>query len=129
MYNVLIVDDHEEVRAVVRATLEEGPYEFFEAANGADGIDQARIVRPDLVVLDITMPGGIDGYDVCSAIKKHPATRAARVLMLTARGQQVDLHRGRLAGCDAYLIKPFSPDHLARTASLLVEPRQLPRVF
>ncbi len=128
MYNVLIVDDHADVRAVVRATLEDGPYEFFEAANGADGIDQARIVRPDLVVLDVTMPGGVDGYDVCSAIKQDAATRHARVLMLTARGQQVDLHRGRLAGCDAYLIKPFSPDHLFRTAGLLVEPRKLPKI-
>ena len=127
MYNVLIVDDHADVRAVVRATLEEGPYEIFEAANGADGIDQAAIIRPDLVVLDITMPGGIDGFEVCAALKQNPKTRCARVLMLTARGQQVDLHRGRLAGCDAYLIKPFSPDHLARTASVLVEPRELPR--
>lgn len=128
MYNVLIVDDHEDVRAVVRATLEGGPYEFFEAANAADAVDQARIARPHLVVLDVNMPGDLDGFDACAAIKQDPATRNARVLMLTARGQQLDLHRGRLSGCDAYLIKPFSPDHLARTAALLVEPRRLPQL-
>lgn len=125
MFNVLIVEDHDDVRAVVRAALEDGSFDVFEASNGADGIVQANIVQPDLVLLDVSMPGEVDGFDVCSAIKGHARTRHARVVMLTARCMQTDLHQGRLSGCDAYVMKPFSPAQLLRTAHALL--RRTPR--
>lgn len=123
MSGVLVVDDQDDVRAVVRATLEGGAYSIHEAANGPDGLERARLLRPDVVVLDVMMPGGLDGYSVCAALKAHPATRHARVVMLTARCQMQDLHQGRLKGCDAYVMKPFSPAHLLQTVHSLLKHR------
>ncbi len=123
MPDILVVDDHDDVRAVVRAALEAGPYEVHEAANGAEGLHCARDVRPDVVVLDVTMPGELDGYAVCSALKSDPKTQHARVVMLTARCRVHELHLGRLGGCDAYVMKPFSPEHLLRTVRSLLKRR------
>jgi CheY-like chemotaxis protein len=123
MFNVLIVEDHDDVRAVVRTTLDDGQFEVFEACNGVEGIKTAAALRPDLVFLDVNMPGKIDGFEVCSTIKRHSRTRHARIVMLTARCLHADLHQGRLAGCDAYVMKPFSPDHLLLTAHALMRCR------
>ena len=75
----------------------------------------------DLAVFDVMMPGGLDGYQVCEKIKADPILRdATKVILLTARGQRTDLERGQTAGCDAYLVKPFSPIDLLDTVDRLV---------
>ncbi len=125
MSAILVVEDHDDVRAVVRAALEDDAYEVFEAANGATGLSCALQLQPDVVLLDVMMPGALDGFSVCAALKQHAATAHTRVVMLTARCMTVDLHRGRVSGCDAYIMKPFSPEQLRQTVHSLLKHRVL----
>jgi two-component system, OmpR family, phosphate regulon response regulator PhoB len=108
--SVLIVDDQSEIRELIRATLEfEDGYTLHEAENGDQGLAEVQRLRPDLVVLDVMMPGGRDGLQVCRAVKTDPALKKTRVILLTSRGESADRQAGNQAGADAYLIKPFSP--------------------
>jgi CheY-like chemotaxis protein len=72
------------------------------------------------MLLDVMMPGGLDGYQVCEEIKLDPDLRNTMVILLTARGQRTDIERGQAVGCDAYLVKPFSPIELLDTVDRLV---------
>ena len=109
MKRVLIVEDQADIRKLIRMTLELEPYELHEAANGADGLHLAVALQPDLILLDVMMPGALDGLQVCARVRALPALQATRVVLLTARGQAQDRAAGQRAGADAYLIKPFSP--------------------
>lgn len=109
MKKILIVDDQPEVRELVEVTLDIGDYQIYQAADGTSALTMAVQVRPDLVILDVTMPGGMDGYQVCQRLRSNPVTASAAIVMLTARGQDVDRQRGKDAGADDYFIKPFSP--------------------
>ncbi len=106
---ILIVEDQTDLRKLVRMTLEFGDVEIHEAENGAEGLRLAGALRPDLVLLDVMMPGALDGYQVCQRIKADPRLKGVKVVLLTARGQQTDLEHGQKVGSDAYLVKPFSP--------------------
>ena len=117
---ILIVDDQGELRKLVRMTLEYADYELHEAENGARALELVGSVRPTLVVLDVMMPGGMDGLEVCEIIKARPETRNTKVLILSARGQFADLEAGRHAGADGYLVKPFSPLELIEKAERLL---------
>ena len=115
MKRVLIVEDQPDIRKLIRMTLEFGEYELLEADNGVDGLNTAIAARPDLVLLDVMMPGELDGFQVCERIKSRPDLKHIKVVMLTARGQQTDLNAGDKAGANAYLTKPFSPLELIDT--------------
>lgn len=112
---ILVVEDNPDIRMLILMTLDFEAFEIHEADNGTNGLRLARVLKPDLVLLDVMMPGEMDGYQVCEAIKNDPALSAVSVIMLTARGQQADLLAGEKAGCDAYLTKPFSPLELIDT--------------
>jgi two-component system, OmpR family, phosphate regulon response regulator PhoB len=120
MKRVLIVEDQADIRKLIRMTLEFEDYEIHEATDGASGLRVARSIRPDLMLLDVMMPGELDGLQVCHQIKKDPATASIRVVLLTARGQARDREVGREAGADEYLIKPFSPLQLIDTIERLL---------
>jgi CheY-like chemotaxis protein len=120
MKKILIVEDQPNIRKLVTMTLEFGEYELFEAEDGGAGMQAMERVRPDLVLLDVMMPGDLDGYQVCQRIKSRPELRGTVVVLLTARGQKEDLDTGRRAGCDAYLVKPFSPLELIDTVDRLL---------
>ena len=109
MKSVLIIEDHADIRRLLRLTLELEDYAIHEAANAPVGLAAARELRPDIVLLDVMMPGGFDGLECCRRLKADPATRHVRVVMLTARGHSHDCEAGLAAGADAYLVKPFSP--------------------
>ena len=106
---ILIVEDQPDIRKLIWMTLEFGDYELHEAENGDDGWRKAQAFRPHVMLLDVMMPGSMDGLQVCTKIKSDPALRDIRIIMLTARGQKTDIEAGMAAGADAYLIKPFSP--------------------
>ncbi len=120
MKRVLIVEDQADIRKLIRMTLEFEPYEIHEAANGVNGLQLAGEVMPDLILLDVMMPGEIDGLQVCARVRTNPALRATRVVLLTARGQTHDRDAGQQAGADEYLIKPFSPLQLIETIERLM---------
>ncbi|MEI7612586.1 MAG: response regulator [Betaproteobacteria bacterium] len=114
---VLIVEDQADIRKLVRMTLSISNAEVFEAESGERGFMMARSLRPDVVLMDVMMPGDIDGYQACRKIKDDPNLRSTSVVMLTACGQKSDLVAGEAAGADAYLVKPFSPLHLLDTVT------------
>lgn len=105
----LIVDDQGDVRRLLRLTLAPLAWEVHEADNGGDAIRLARSLRPDVVLLDVMLPGGVDGLEVCRSIKADPANAGTFVIMLSARGQHWDIEAGMRERADRYIIKPFSP--------------------
>jgi DNA-binding response OmpR family regulator len=103
---ILVVEDHPTVREVLRTLLGMEDYEVAVAPNGEAGLALADILEPDVVILDVSMPG-LNGYEVCRAIKSRASD--TRIVMVTARTSEEDERVGREAGADAYLRKPFSP--------------------
>ncbi len=114
MKKILIVEDQDEIRELIRVTLEFDDYEIDEAPNGDIGLAKAGRFLPDLILLDVMMPGGLNGLQVCARVKADPVMREAKVILLTARGQESDRQAGLAAGADEYLIKPFSPLELMK---------------
>lgn len=112
MQRVLIVEDQRDIRELIRLTLELEDVEIHEAANGPDGLAAAQRLQPQLVLLDVMMPGGMDGFQVCERIRATPQLKRTRVVLLTARAQPEDRARGLKAGAHEYLTKPFSPREL-----------------
>lgn len=109
MKKVLIVEDHADIRALVRMTLElEQDYELHEAPDGMAGLEMARELKPDVMIVDLMMPR-LDGIALCKAVRADAALRHTRIVMLTARGRDEDRRAGLDAGADTYLVKPFSP--------------------
>ena len=115
MKKVLIVEDHADIRKLLHMTMEFEDFEIHEAASGAVGLEMARELAPDMVLLDVMMPGPLSGLEVCRAIKANPALRHTKVVMLTARGQAEDRRNGMQAGADEYLVKPFSTIEVLET--------------
>lgn len=111
---VLVVEDQEDNRRIVRDLLASAGYETLEAENGEDGIAVAAAERPDLILMDIQLPL-IDGYEATRRIKADPALRAIPVIVVTSYALSGDEAKAREAGCDAYVTKPFSPRQLLAT--------------
>jgi two-component system, OmpR family, alkaline phosphatase synthesis response regulator PhoP len=108
---VLICDDEPYIRESVSYVAREEGFEVLTAEDGQEALETARRERPDLVFLDLMMPRK-NGFQVCEALKEDDATREIYVIILTARGQEVDRERGVKVGADEYLTKPFSPRKL-----------------
>ena len=121
MRKLLIVDDEDGVRALVRMTLDSGRYEIIEAREGNEALALAREHRPELVLLDVMLPD-ISGLDVCRELKGDPDLAATTVVMLTARAQTTDLGDAEEAGADGYFTKPFSPIALTRKVEDILGP-------
>ena len=109
MKKILIVDDQVQVRELVEVTLRVGNYRIFEANNGKQAIEMAKKKKPDLIIMDIMMPGKIDGLEATRILKNEKETKNTIIVMLTAKGQEADKQKGYEAGADDYFIKPFSP--------------------
>lgn len=116
---VLLCDDEEVLRQLVRATLDNGDYSIVEATDGDESLDLARRLQPDLIVLDMMMPGR-SGLEVLRELRADPETAATPVIMLTARARESDRNEAASAGADRYLAKPFSPLELISVVEELV---------
>ncbi len=108
MSHILIVDDHSDIRRLLTITLGKA-HEIIEAEDGVSALEAVRRHHPKFVLLDVMMPGEMDGLQVLDAIKGDPATQDILVAMITARGQTGDGDDARKRGADAYFVKPFSP--------------------
>jgi CheY-like chemotaxis protein len=108
MKKILIVDDNVDVRRLIRIALGQ-TFNIFEAEDGPSGLQKVRDLHPDLVVLDIMMPGKMDGLQVLDIIRADPDLQSIRVVLVTAKGQVSDAEVGIQRGADAYFVKPFSP--------------------
>ena len=117
---ILLVDDEPYILRSLGYLLTREGYTVETVSNGEEALARVRELRPPLVFLDIMMPR-MNGYEVCAQIKQDPALADTYVIMLSAKGQQVDRERGLLGGADEYMTKPFSPREIAqRVRSLLV---------
>ena len=110
MKRILIVEDVEYNRDLLVQLLED-EYEILTAADGATGIEVAARHRPDLILMDLSLPG-VDGWEATRRLKARPETQATPVIALTAHAMQGDEERARACGCDDYLTKPIDEDQL-----------------
>ena len=108
---ILLVDDEEDLRKMLKFRLEAVNYEVREAGDGQEGLDKARSSWPDLIILDLMLPK-IDGYKVCRMIKFDEKHKHKPIIMFTARAQEKDKLIGKEMGADAYITKPFEPEVL-----------------
>jgi DNA-binding response OmpR family regulator len=116
---VLIIEDERDIRDLLAFHLEREGYTVAKAGNGADGLRLARAASPDLILLDLMLPE-MDGFEVCRRLRQDPATQAVPLVMLTARGDEVDRVLGLELGADDYVVKPFSPrEVVARVRAVL----------
>ncbi len=117
--NILIVDDEEDVLELVKYNLNKNGYNTITSTSGEDALAKTRSKQPDLVILDLMLPG-IDGLEVCKKIKSDTITEMIPIIMLTAKGEESDIVTGLELGADDYVIKPFSPKVLiARVRRIL----------
>jgi two-component system cell cycle response regulator DivK len=105
---ILVVEDHEENRRILRDLLTSAGYEMIEAVTGEEGVAFAETHRPDLILMDIQLPG-LDGYEATRRIKTNPALHQIPVIAVTSYALSGDDVKAREAGCDDYVTKPFSP--------------------
>ena len=108
MKRILVVDDEEKIRSIIRKYGEFEGYEIVEATNGMEAIEKAKAADYDVIIMDVMMPE-LDGFSACAEIKKFSSTP---VIMLSARGEEYDRIHGFEAGVDDYVVKPFSPKEL-----------------
>jgi DNA-binding response OmpR family regulator len=111
MAKILIAEDERDIRDLVAFTLRFAGHEVFAAANGAEAVEMAPNVNPDLILMDVRMPR-MTGYEACKAMKANSDLKDIPVVFLTARGQESEIQQGLDAGAEEYLLKPFAPDHL-----------------
>lgn len=105
---ILVLDDEEDLLELVRFNLTKEGYDVICAATGEEGLNAAKENLPDLIILDLMLPG-IDGLDVARALKNNESTKNIPIIMLTARGEEADIVTGLELGADDYITKPFSP--------------------
>ncbi len=117
---VLLVDDDAALRRLVGTTLGTQHFELLQATDGEEALRIARQQHPELVLLDVNMPK-LDGFEVCRRLKSEAETSTIKVVMLSARGTDIDRARGREAGADDYFVKPFSPIQLLNKVYALLE--------
>ncbi len=116
---ILVVDDELDLVKLVQYNLEKDGYQAMSAANGEDALVVARKERPELVLLDLMLPG-MDGLEVCKKLKADPDTAGIAIIMVTAKGEEADITAGLKLGADDYVTKPFSPKELvARVQAVL----------
>jgi DNA-binding response OmpR family regulator len=121
MPKVLIADDQESMRSLIRVTLDSGHFEILEASDGRTATQVARSEQPDLVFLDWTMPG-LSGLEVCRTLREDPVTAETKIVMVTGRTELDEQAAGFAAGADDYITKPFSPLELLDKVSEVLGP-------
>jgi DNA-binding response OmpR family regulator len=108
---VLIVDDEANIVISLEFLMEQAGYELRIARNGQEALEQVAAFEPDLILLDVMMPN-INGFDVCRRVRENPDWQNIKIIMLTAKGREVEMTKGLALGADAYITKPFSTKEL-----------------
>ena len=119
---VLIVDDEPNIVAALEFLLEKNGYQVQVAANGEEALAQLDDFSPDLVLLDVMVPK-MSGYEVCQRMRAQPKWRDIKIVMLSARGREVEVEKGMSLGADLYVTKPFSSAELVATIGGLLSPQ------
>ena len=121
-HRILIADDEPNIVASLEFLMRRCDYEVCVARDGDEALQLAESFRPDLVLLDVMMPRR-SGFEVCRLLRENPGLRSMRIVMLSARGRDVEVDKGLALGADAYVTKPFSTKELvAKVRELLPQP-------
>ncbi|WP_344766773.1 response regulator transcription factor [Aeromicrobium panaciterrae] len=122
MPRVLVVDDTASIRFLIRTNLELAGFDVHEAVDGVDCLEvlSRTEVLPDAITVDVMMPR-MDGVATVTAIRADPRTEKIAIIMISTQGHPADIQRGMDAGVDAYITKPFDPDHMVETVSSVLE--------
>ena len=121
--NILIVEDDPQTVKLIKFILEKEDYSTISAKDGEEGLQMAREKKPDLIVLDLMLPG-MDGYRVCEILKANPKTKEIPIIVLTALDTGADFEKALEKKADWYITKPFEPQHLLKRVSYLIEKRK-----
>jgi len=113
MAHILVAEDERDIRELINFTLVFAGHQVTQAANGAEAVELAPKVKPDLIMMDVRMPK-MTGYEACRQIKQMEDVRNVPVVFLSAKGQDEEVQTGLEAGAEAYILKPFSPEDLTR---------------
>lgn len=122
MKKILVVDDQLTVRRLLEIALQSSTVQIFLADNGEAALQAARLNVPDLVIMDVMMPGGMDGFDTLRALRSQPETARCPIIMLTAKDQAPERLRAEQAGADDYIAKPFRVADLVARVKAILEP-------
>ena len=120
-HSVLVVDDEPSIVISLEYLLSQAGYDVHTASDGQQALDAVRALRPRLVLLDVMMPV-MNGFEVCRRIRDDPELRGTRILMLTAKGRDVEITEGMALGADAYITKPFATRELMAAVARLMQP-------
>jgi len=121
---ILVIEDDPATSRLVEYSLKHEGYQVLTAANGLDGIRKAINETPDLIILDVMLPG-LDGFEICHRLREEPGTVKLPILMFSAKAQEMDKNTGLLVGADDYLIKPAAPSVIvSRVEALLKKKKQ-----
>ena len=123
MKTILIADDEPNIVVSLEYLLEREGYHVLVARDGQEALAAIELMAPDLVLLDVMLPR-LSGFDVCRRIRANPAWNGMRVVMLTAKGRDVEVSQGLAFGADAYVTKPFSTRDLVAQIAMLLAPKE-----
>jgi len=119
---VLMVEDQPDIRKLIRMALEFESWQVYEAVDAPSGVELARQLVPDVILMDVMMPGAFDGLEACRRIKADPLLKNTKLIVVSAKSLASDVDAGKAAGADEYLCKPFSPLELIDTIERLTGP-------
>ncbi len=120
MAKILIAEDEPDIRDLVTFTLRFAGHEIVAVTNGAEAVEAAKEVMPDIILMDVRMPR-MTGYEACAAMKADPAIANIPVVFLSAKGQENEIQTGLSAGASEYLLKPFAPMELSERVNELLQ--------
>jgi len=108
---ILVAEDERDIRELIVFSLQLQEYDITDVPNGAEAVEQANKLKPDLILMDVRMPK-MTGYDACKTLKSQAATKDIPIIFLSAKGQDTEIQQGKDLGAEEYLLKPFAPDEL-----------------
>lgn len=117
---ILIVDDEPNLVIPLQFLMEQHGYQALVAQSGEEALESISKEKPDLVLLDIMLPG-VDGFEVCEIIRLNPEWRSTKIIFLTAKGRDVDIAKGMVLGADEYITKPFSNQQVIDAVTTLLK--------
>jgi CheY-like chemotaxis protein len=119
MAKILVAEDEPDIRDLIKFTLMFAGHDVVAVGNGAEAVEAAPQVMPDLILMDVRMPR-MTGYEACAVIKKDPKLESIPVVFLSAKGQDAEIRTGLELGASEYLLKPFAPDELTQRVNELL---------
>ncbi|HPD40752.1 MAG TPA: response regulator [Anaerolineae bacterium] len=120
MVKILVAEDERDIRELIAFTLRFAGFEVELAVNGAEAVERAPQVRPDLILMDVRMPR-MTGYQACAALMQIPEMQSTPVVFLSAKGQESEIQEGLSVGAAQYILKPFAPDELIKQVKQILQ--------